>query len=525
MGIIYNQQVRNWNGYSGSVKRLFATRWETIQLDRVINNVIWPFGAYLAFDVNPDTFSQPLEIIISGVVPIPWFRYGIDTDADWEESKKNPGLVACLESGNGQFIMPRATAMQITNPSGAMRFFRSCSEVMEATCVKSNSYGGCGPRASGRERVPVYWYFDVYVPAGEACAYVGWIFICMPLYWVGSSFSGLTIQGASAWGHLHELGHHHQGGWGIGYTGEVSNNCLVVICYSAYHLASEWRYESGEGDMGYSSWPSGWESVVHPYTISFATGDLQQWVSLVHGFGAEKMREFIYSDWNNMYYDKSTYGNVGAYLLRAAVVFGMDISHHLEYFGYKLPDGSSCKEAAIDVLKNLTEERNLKPWYQVANVFQTGYERNGTRYETARPYVMTYGTTKVFNFTKYTRSRKGNWQITSFRGGRGTWEELSPGCYNYTPPTTNVGEPDEWWLTYHESEIDQDVVTYGRIRQNMIGNEWQRMDVGESLWYDGIIAMYNETYNRTAAEALPFGDWRGRGSGMQTGKIKGGLKF
>ena len=512
IGIIYNQQVRNFNGYGGTQKRLFATRWETIHLDRQDNDVIWPYGAYLAFDVNPDTFDEPLEIIVGGAVLTPWFRYGVDTDEDWNTKiSQYPGLVACFENGNGQFIMPAEKVRDIKNPSLAMRFYRSCAQVMESTCVKSNSYGGTGPRWTGRERVPCYWYFDAYVPAGAACAYIGWLFSCFPLGWIGGCLNGYGAM-RGCWGHLHELGHHHQGGWGIGYTGEVTNNVLVVTCYAYYSRISGFRREDGNGGITWSEWP-GWEFVTHPFSCMFTNRDICQWVALLHGFGCTKMREFIRSDWKNEYCDKWSIGTTAAYIVRAAHIFGYDIRDHLIWNSYgddvkqECGEGSECDR----LLKNMS----VKPFWGVANIYQTGYEVNGTTFETARSWTLQYQEWKVFNFSGYQNSWKRNesFTITTLRPGRGTWKEISYGVYNYTPPLDRPGDVDEWWLTYHESHTDQDVVTYGTIRQEIIGKHF---------WYRYEDLQEKEALNVTDAYNMTQ-YWEGkvnrsRGSGIKVDK-------
>ena len=380
----------------GNKKRLYGVGFDDgLKLDRNVNTVVWPYGGYMAFEITPDTFGEPVEIIVSGGILTPWFRYGVDTDEDWERIKTYPGLTAVFETGNIQLVMPAINVRSLTGPSLAMRFFRSCAQVMESTVTKSNWGENQGPRPNGRERVPNYWFFDEYVPAGAAVAFVYKDFSRLPLYWIEEATIGSMAMN-NCWGHLHEMGHHHQEGWGIGDTGEVTNNCLVVICYSYYSLISSFRYEKGDGEMGFGTGAE-WSGTTHQYTITFGGGSLNQWCSLIHGFGAKKMREFVKADRQDLYYGKQEYGNVIAWALRGAKIFGYDLRPHLQFNGFDIYNNSAFNQTKLALI----DEMNVKPWYPVANMYQTGYEMNGSVFETARPFKLKWGQTKVFNFTQY----------------------------------------------------------------------------------------------------------------------------
>ena len=471
----YNRQVFSYrhggnDTDSGGQTRLPDYHSGEIVLKSGMNRLAWPYGGFLSFGVSIDAFSEPIELIISGGVLTPWFRFGVDTEADWERIKKYPGLVACFETGNLQMIMPASEVRQATGINLAMRFFRSCAQVMESVSSKPC---GAGPRANGRERVPNFWYFDVYVVHKVAAmAYVGLNFVQMPTMWAASTALGESLVRSGCWGLLHELGHHHQQNWGAGdrkANVEVTNNALIVLCYTYYSLVSESRYEQGNGGIGFSS--GTWQDHIysHPYGCTFSKGWLEQYVSLIHAFGQAKMREFIRSDVQNLYYDKSK-GTYVAYAIRAAHVLGVDLRPHLRFHGVDFD-----QQPNKDDLKKI-DELHVKPWYPVCNIYQTGYEVNGQVFETSRPWILKYGEKKIFDFKQYTKSREGHgtFSIGDLRGGRGTWKLVREGVYEYTPPRENPSEPDEWRLTYHESETNQDIITYGRIRQEVNGNAFSR---------------------------------------------------
>lgn len=469
ISLAFNMQSRTWEGTyetnpGNTRSRLPGLRVEGLKLGNTYNTVCWPFGGFLTLSIEPDAFPEPIVITISGGILTPWFRFGVDTEEDWQNIKNYPGLVACMETSNIQMVMPAIHVRNAMNVNLAMRFLRSCAQVMESTVMKSNGNKNHHQRPNGREKVPNYWYFDNYVPAGAACAYVTLDFSCYPSNWAPGAVDGKKLM-QGCWGHLHEMGHHHQDNWGIGYTGEVTNNVLVVICYAYYSTISETRYEKPNGDMGFSS-NAEWKETTHPYSYSFEKGDLHQWVSLVHAFGPEKMREFIKADHDNLYYAKETYGKVEAFLLRAARIFGHDLRPHLEFMGYNLKDASQYNQTNLALL----DEMNLKPWYPVANAYQTGYEVNGTTFETARPFVIPAGQKKIFNFTQYTKSRPGHgdFEIVELRGGKGQWKKLDSGVFEYTP-VNDSSVLDEWRLVYREKTTGQETITYGKIKQGSSG--------------------------------------------------------
>ena len=250
----------------------------------------------------------------------------------------------------------------------------------------------------------------------------------------------------------------------------VTNNVLVLTCYSYYSAVTLYRTVSDSGGISIPDNGAGWDFTTHPYAISFASGSLQQWVSLLHAFGQTKFREFIKSYVNQEYYAGKVYGWDESYALRGAVIFGYDLRPHMKFNGYDL-DSDDYNQTSISLLKSM----NLKPWYPVANPFQTGYEVNGTVFETSRPFMIPYGKPYTFNFTKCTKTRtgQGNFSIVELRPGKGHWEEIEHGTYVYTP-LSNASELDEWRLVYHESTTDQTTITYGTIKLKIKGNDFER---------------------------------------------------
>ena len=346
VSVLFNVQTRDcgeYSSYSGSQKRiprLYLGLGKMITLNQNTNTIGWPVGGSLCFFMSVDQFSEPIEVNISGGILAPWFRHGITTDEEWEQMRNYNGLVAYFETGNIQMIMPTVLARNAKNVSLAMAFMRSCAEIMDSVAPKA---GYNTRRSNGRERHPVYFWFDSYIPIGEACAYGGSLICMLPYSYIDKVIDGSTVL-LNCWGPLHEMGHHHQNGWEFHDYSEVTNNVLVLTCYSYYSAVTLYRTVSDSGGISIPDNGAGWDFTTHPYAISFASGSLQQWVSLLHAFGQTKFREFIKAYINQEYYAGKVYGWDESYALRGAVIFGYDLRPHMKFNGYDLDSDSYIEE-------------------------------------------------------------------------------------------------------------------------------------------------------------------------------------
>ena len=512
--VLFNQQSRNCGEYgtqcNNRLPGLYLGLGVMITLNNLQNTVGWPFGGLLSFHCSTDQFSDPIQVIVSGGILTPWFRYGLDTEEDWETIRNYPGAVACFETGNIQMVVPSSRIRNAQNVSLAMSFFRASSEVMDSVTGKA---GWANRRASGRESQPNMWYFDAFVAIGEACAYAGGNICCMPLHYIERVFWGKNAL-VNCWGPLHEMGHHHQNGWEFHDWGEVTNNVLLMICYSYWGTVTYYRTVDNNGNMGIPDHGSGWDFLTHGYQNINNQGALHQWCILLHCFGQAKLREFIYAQSRQMYYNGKVYGWDESYTLRAALIFGYDLRPHMKFHGWDLDSGDYNKTTVA-----LLDKMNLKPWYPVINAFQTGYEVNGSVFQTARPFRIPFGRKYVFNFTRCTRSRpgQGNFEIVELKPGRKEqWKQLEYGVYEYTP-LSNASETDDWRLVYHETTTDQTTIAYGQIKYIMRGNEWSRflgIKTESGTKYSGALEAYNATVGRSPNNT-------GTGSGLRVGIFNG----
>lgn len=310
----------------------------------------------------------------------------------------------------------------------------------------------------------------------------------------------------NCWGTLHEMGHQHQNGWTFYDSSEVTNNVLVLICYSYYSAVSYYRTVGQDGSFGIPDHGGGWDFLGHGYASVKERGELHHWNTMLTAFGPKKLREFIHADAHQMYYDRNTYGRYQTWVLLAGKIFGYDFRKCMEYHGWGLPQ----EGAYVKVL----EDMHLKPWYPVVNAFQTGYDVDGTLVETARPLRIPYGRKYRFNFNTCTKSREGqgSFEIVELKPGLGKWEKIENGVYDYTP----VSDPsivDEWRLVYHETTTDQTTVSYGRLKLIITGNEFDRYaDINPGS--GSIIDAYRMTKGRQPSAS-------GTGTGMRISSASG----
>jgi len=446
------------------------------------------------------TDDEPIEVKITGGVMSPWFRYGIDSDEDWERIKRYPGPVTALDTGNLQFVLPSSRIREITRINDACQWFRSCKQMMESTAEKTNNYGDMRARPNGRERIPTWMFVDSYVPKGAAVAFIGAVHVQMPFSWSGGIVDIEQVMGGT-WGVLHEMAHHHQPHWGIGYTGEVTNNVFCVMSYCYYSTASGFRMEAANGGIEWRE-SQGWQDTSHFYSTIHNTEWLRQYISMMYSFGMEKMREFIYADSHNFHFDESDCGVEGAYLLRATKIFGKDMRPHLQFHEWNLSDRVKFTAACIKIM----DDMNYPPFFPLANLYTNGVDVNGTVEWTGRPFEIWLGEKKVFDFPAYTRTRKdcGTFvfkELTSKRPG--AWKELSHGVYEYTP-LPDKQAIDQYRVSWLEEATNQVIVHYGQIKQLLDGHA-----ITKHVNVDGPSAVdaYNATKGRTP-------NWTGFGHGI-----------
>lgn len=510
-----------WNvmavDYCNNGQRLPDLKSHKYTLHSGTNTIGMPLGGCITWEITVDAASEPVDVYISGGILAPWFRYGVDTDEDWTTRIRHyPGLVACFDTGNLFMLIPAFKVRQYTNVSLPMEYYRACCEIMDSTARRAtNNPAGWGPawyvrRDNGRQTESNRWYFDCYVGIGQAYGAYGSNYCVLPYSGYGE-FCSLTFDETTwlwnSWGTLHELGHHHQTGWRFpdDEVGEVTNNVLLMICYSYYSAVTLNRGVNADGGMWITETGGGWCFLTHGYVNIDNTDRLHQWLSILHAFGQTKFREFIHTYIHGDGDPQGTYGLHPAFAVVGAQVFGVDLRPHLRFIGIDIDDTEKYpNQKFAEVLNSM----DLKPWYPVINAYQTGYEVNGEVFETARPWRVPYGRTSRFDFKTYTKQRSGQgvFEIKELIPGRGHWEKIEDGVYDYTPPEDPRIE-DEWRLVYYETTTNQTTISYGKIKFTVRGNEFKRF-TGITATGNSVLDAYQKTKGLTPAAT-------GTGSGIQ----------
>ena len=483
------------------------------RLDEKVNTIGWPLGGVLSIEIGLDAFPNPIEINVSGCVLTPWFRYGVTTDEEWKTIRNYPGIISVIESGNIIMQVPSNQLRWSSRPTEAMALLRSCAAVMNRAARPQRDYPMSRP--NGRLWYPCCWWFDTFVPNGAACADRGGFFSCYPNDWFGGAFNVDGMITGGAWGAWHEMGHHHQFLWAFGQSGEVSNNALVVLAYSYLTELSAYRVEGANGAIEYNPWQNK-PDFLHMYAAITTGSDapLRMYIMLMYCFGRKLQEDLISAHQSNKYYHKDTYGWRGSWLLTASKLIGLDMRKHIAWHGFSASPDDDFSQSAADML----DEWKLKPFYPIANIYQTGYIVNGVLEETTRPFRITGGRkfTKIFNFTRYTKWRNGHgeFEMGEIEGREGAWEKLEPGVWRYTP-LPNKSAIDEWRLTYHEKTTDQTIITYGKIEQLYNVHSYERYGCAANL---GPIEAYRTTVGRNS-------DASGTAKGINVGTANTGGAF
>ncbi len=394
----YNEKTDTWTGYIGS----FIGGPIYIRNKGTTN--------------NPITFNTT----ISGGVAYSHFILGYTTKEEFEKNSKSSAPYFDLEVWDNGVLH-----------SGPKRYAQEFSydDLYKAAVLwdKVSSV-----TASNNSKYGIVFIYDPFVAAGAAVAFPGRNSVNCPTDWMSSSLNYEATVTSGSWGNFHEY-HHNFQNYGVGYTGEVTNNGLNLVSYSLFTNISALRQLGNYGGAGLSDWnqytSATWAlNQVNNEAIE-STNGLAVYATLLHNFGQD-----VYIN---------ARGNWGAnYLNRYAALTHQDFS----YFDSKI---AKYSEGPL----NLTAT-DYPLFVPVSSVYQTGrtYNYDGKKIEinTMRPYVIPYGEPYTVDLNPYTASSGqyvsgsvviGNgftYKIKSVntKGVKGKFVETSKkGIYTFTPNT------------------------------------------------------------------------------------------
>lgn len=180
-----------------------------------------PFGGLLMIDVPDTSTLKNMVVRVSGAVRTPWFRLGLTSVRDWQQSIRNfPGPWAELASDKIILTVPSYRIRRLDDPEKLLRFW---DEVMDADAkLASIPLARVQPERIIIDRQVAFGYMftapqKIVAPDDESCALM---------------LDEALIRTKGSWGHFHELGHRHQF-FEIDFTGlgEVTANLYTMYVY------------------------------------------------------------------------------------------------------------------------------------------------------------------------------------------------------------------------------------------------------------------------------------------------------
>lgn len=406
---------------------------KSFDLTSTLTKVGTPLGGAVYIYVT-DKVNDNFEVTVSGGVDNPVFQLGINSEEDYKDMLDNDGLIMEFKLPHVRLIMPKSY-VKSDDIINALKLWHKMSSLSMYTLNKVGN------------TMPITHYYDSYVPAGAAVAYVGANFSILPLSWGTSSLNyDLQMKGGN-WGNFHEFNHHHQsfsnGKWGLDNPGEVTNNVLTVMGYLLYTDIASTRSEI----QAPGATSSGWNISTDPYynfkrvmDVSnnvtsfeeFSTNQLYMYADLMHAFGVEKVIELIKST-NGLIdgYEANLLTDVDSFAIRASKIFGYDLTYYLT---------NVCKmnlsEETIITIKNM----NYMPYLPLYNLYSNGVKNINT----GRTYYLN-DNTYIFDFNKYTVTTL-DYKIKEITKPKyGKLKQNENGTYSYNNKTN---KKDKFSITY-----------------------------------------------------------------------------
>lgn len=413
-----------------------------------VNKVGNPFGGmiYLEFTTNtPDGISIP--VTVSGAIDTPYYDLGVTTKQEWEESKNAPGLYAELRTPYMRIQVPATEVRNIEDPEKALKLWTNVG------ALSTYAFG------AQQRTLPITMTYDYYVFAGAAVATVG-AWVCnFPVDWAKNALNYDQLVSSGGWGNFHEFNHHWQGTynkngkWGVGETGEVTNNVMTLASYVLYTNIASYRTENGLKD---------WNKGADPYcnlkqvlqtskNNTKPITDTFMYATLIHEFGAERFLEVVKSN-----YSGGTYNGVKLesynpeetrfddFAYRCSVIFEKDLSY---YFTKVLH--FDLTQQTIQKIKKLKYEEYLP----IQNLYAEGM----VGVQTGRPYYIPNAPYE-FDFMKYTAALGNIKKIEVTTPKYGTLMKNTNNTYTYVPKQDlpeNILDEFELIITVEEEGIKQ----------------------------------------------------------------------
>jgi uncharacterized protein (TIGR03437 family) len=198
-------------------------------LNQAVTETACAFGGLVFLRVPANTNLGTFNVTISGAVEAPWFRYGKDTESDWNTRIKNlPGAWGMMSCEGITIFVSRTHLLNVTEPNKVIghwdRVMRLADEFMGYS-GRQREEGAISDR-------------QITVGGGHA----GYPFLMA--YGDSDSLVNGTIA-TGDWGFYHELGHSYQNSFDDNYViathSEVCVNLVPGLLMSVLHNRVPWN--------------------------------------------------------------------------------------------------------------------------------------------------------------------------------------------------------------------------------------------------------------------------------------------
>ncbi|MDE7265349.1 MAG: M60 family metallopeptidase, partial [Clostridia bacterium] len=380
---LYNGQANNIWADKGQMQRIphllntMAVTKDTAVYDE--ENDVWTayVGSFIGGPLYIRNESATFTVRISGGVAYRHFILGYTTPEDFEESSATSTPYFDLEVWDRGVL--HSGPLTYAKAFNYEQLYNAAVLWDKVSIVANTNYSSTGQG--------IVFLYDPFVAAGAAVAFPGRSSVNCPMGWMSSSLNYDAIVTSGSWGNFHEF-HHNFQNFGIGYTGEVTNNALNLVDYSLFTKISSARSLSSYGGAGLSGWncytSATWAiGRVNANDINSTSG-LAVYATLLHNFGQDafiKARGSSGVNYFNRWADVTHY-DFSYYATAVTLCAGED---------YSLNSGFATN--------------NYPEFVPVASVYQTGRsftsDLGKTDIQTMQPYVIPYGSDFTVDLNPY----------------------------------------------------------------------------------------------------------------------------
>lgn len=389
---LYNGQANNiWTARDFNRMPVILNTMNMTKQTSVLEDGVYTcyVGSFLGGPIYVRDNNATFGVTISGAVNYSHFILGVTTKEEFEKNAKSSAPYFDLEVWESGVLHSGPKSYAAAFDYDALSKAAVLWEKVSLVSTRMTNQG-------------IVFLYDPFVAAGAAVAFPGRRSVNCPLSWMTASLNYDGIVSAGSWGNFHEYHHNFQGGWGFGYTGEVTNNALNLVSYSLFTKISSSRSVGAYGAAGLSGWntytSAPWAlQRVNDNNIT-STDGLAVYATLLHNLGQDA---FI----------KSKAQGVG-YLDKWAETTHLDFS----YFATLVKDYSTVEPTAL-------KQTDYHAFVPVSCVYQTGrsylYDGEKKYIQTMQPYAIPVGEPFKVDLTPYKTNAAGQYESGSIVIGKG----------------------------------------------------------------------------------------------------------